>query len=85
MKININDDIVDLEKVYKISKIYDNDLSNNNKWIYFKIYFINKDEIKIGVHYNNILDNIYQNLIKVRKDIIKHWSENKTIPEFKTY
>ena len=38
MKININDDIVDLEKVYKISKIYDNDLSNNNKWIYFKIY-----------------------------------------------
>ena len=85
MKININDDIVDLERVYKISKIYDNDLSNNNKWIYFKIYFINKDEIKIGVHYNNIIDNIYQNLIKVRKDIIKHWSENKTILEFKTY
>ena len=85
MKININDDIVDLEKVYKISKIYDNDLSNNNKWIYFKIYFINKDEIKIGAHYNNIIDNIYQNLIKVRKDIIKHWSENKTILEFKTY
>ena len=85
MKININDDIVDLEKVYKISKIYDNDPSNNNKWIYFKIYFINKGEIKIGAHYNNIIDNVYQNLIKVRKDIIKHWSENKTILEFKTY
>ena len=85
MKININDDIVDLEKVYKISKIYDNDPSNNNKWIYFKIYFIYKDEIKIGAHYNNTIDNIYQNLIKVRKDIIKHWSENKTILEFKTH
>jgi len=84
MKIIINNDLIDLKNVYKISKIYDNDPSDNNKWLYFNIYFINKDKITIGIHYNNIMDNVYQNLIKVRENIINYWSENKTLPEFKT-
>ena len=81
MKIIINDEVIDLEKIYKISNIDDDNGSNKDRWLYFDIYFINKKSMRIIIR-GCTNDNNYKHLVKTRNEIIKIWSENKPIPKF---
>lgn len=98
MKIAINGDIIDLKKIYEITKIIKNEDVNS---LYFNIYYSNNNYQKIIIRRNKYLDNnqrfsnlsntqqeeidklILNEITNIRDSIIKIWCENQSeIPQF---
>lgn len=89
MKVQIDGNVIDTTLIYRIGEIEKRFPFNNCDYfsvisIYFKIYFLNKNELEISISVGDDLDNDINRITNCRNKLIEIWKENQScIPEIK--